>query len=294
MNLPAPLIQTLRDIHDDADVWLEALPETLARLEALWQIRVTGLVPQLSYNLVTYAERTDGTPCILKLSPPSDELGREGEALSYYAGHGICKLLERDDSVSALLLERLSPGVSLQELWTPEDDEIHTRITAELMQRLWRRVSEPHPFRPLTSWARALWEEYENIPTHLRERAQKLLFELGPDTDTVLLHADLHHGNILTATSEPFLAIDPKGIIGAKGYDVGTYFHNPMQATAEELIILLPGRLEIFSEILKLDQQELAKWGFVHMVLSACWDAEMYGDWEVRALAVARGLEAYL
>lgn len=294
MNLPAPFLRNLRDVHDDADVWLEALPETLTRLEADWHIRVTGLVPQLSYNLVTYAERADGTPCILKLSPPFEDMIGEGEALSYYAGDGICQVLERDDSVSALLLERLLPGVSLQEVWTPEEDEIHTRITAELMQRLWRRVSEPHPFRPLTSWTQALWEEYENIPTHLRERAQKLLLELGPDTDPVLLHADLHHGNILTATSEPFLAIDPKGIIGAKGYDVGTYFHNPMQATAEELITLLPGRLEIFSEILELDQQELAKWAFVHMVLSACWDAEMHGDWEVRALAVARGLEPLL
>ena len=268
------------------------MPETLARLEALWQIRVTGFVPQISWNLVAYAGHTDGTPCILKLSPPNDERVLEGEALSLYAGDGVCELLERDDGVSALLLERITPGVSLQELWTPEDDETHTRITAELMQRLWRRVSEPHPFRPLTSWAQALWEEYENIPTALQKHAQKLLLELGPDP--VLLHADLHHGNILTATSEPFLAIDPKGIIGAKGYDVGTYFHNPMQATAEELITLLPRRLEIFSEILELDPQELAKWAFVHMVLSACWDAEMHGDWEVRALAVARGLEGYL
>ena len=294
MNLPAPFLKNLRDIHDDADEWLEALPETLARLEALWQIRVTGLVPQLSYNLVTYAERLGGTPCILKLSPPNDEMVLEGEALSLYNGDGICELLGRDDSVSALLLERVTPGVSLQEVWTPEEDEIHTRITAELMQRLWRKVSEPHPFRPLRSWAQALWEEYETIPTELQKRAQKLLLELGPDTNPVLLHADLHHGNILTATSEPFLAIDPKGIIGAKGYDVGTYFHNPVQATAEELITLLPGRLEVFSETLKLDRRELATWAFVHTVLSACWDAEMHGDWEVRVLAVARGLERYL
>ena len=292
--LPPALIRALRDVHDDADVWLEALPKTLEQLEAAWHLRVTDLVPHLSYNVVAYAERSDGTPCILKLSPPSDEIICEAEALSYYAGDGICQLLERDDSVSALLLERITPGVSLQELWTPEEDETHTRITAELMRRLWRPVSEPNPFRTLTSWARALREDYENIPADLQIRAQKMLLELHPDTNPVLLHADLHHGNILTATKEPFSAIDPKGIVGARGYDVGTYLLNPVHVAAEDLIALAPKRLELLSEILGLDRQELARWGFVHMVLSACWDAEMSGNWDVRALAVARGLERYL
>ena len=236
-TLPPKLIRALQDIHDDADEWLAVLPETLTKLEASWNLRVTGLVPQLSYNVVAYAERSDGTPCILKLSPPTDEMVCEAEALRYYAGDGICQLLERDDSVSALLLERVTPGVSLQELWTPEEDETHTRVTAELMRRLWRPVAEPNPFRTLTSWAGALWEEYESIPADLQKRAQKMLQGLHPDKDSVLLHADLHHGNILTATKEPFLAIDPKGIVGAKGYDVGTYFHNPVcRPTAEELI----------------------------------------------------------
>lgn len=291
MNLPAPFLETLRDIHDDADVWLESLPETIQRLEALWNLRVTGLVPQLSYNLVAYAERTDGTPCILKLSPPNDEIICEAEALSYYAGDGICKLLERDDSVSALLLERVTPGVSLQELWTPEEDETHTHIAAELMQRLWCPVPESNPFRTLTSWTRALWGAYEDIPKTLQERAQALLLELNPDSDPVLLHADLHHGNILTATSKPYLAIDPKGIVGAKGYDVGTYLLNPTQASAKELIALVPQRLEILGEVMELNQKELATWGFVHAVLSACWDTDIHGDWDVRALEVARGLE---
>ena len=296
--LPPALIRALRDVHDDADPWLEMLPEILARLESRWNLHVTGLVPQLSYNVVAYAERVDKTPCILKLSPPNDEIICEAEALSYYDGDGICQLLERDDSVSALLLERITPGFSLQELWTPEEDETHTRITAELMRRLWRPVESPNPFRTLTSWAQALWENYESIPADLRGRAQKLLLELGPDTNPVLLHADLHHGNILTATKEPFLAIDPKGIVGAKGYDVGTYLLNPVHATAEELITLLPSRLELLSEMLGLDRQELATWGFVHAVLSACWDTDIHTDlhegWDVRALKVARGLEPYL
>lgn len=297
MNLPAPFLRTLRDVHPDADVWLEALPETLERLEALWQIRVTGLVPQLSYNLVAYAERADGTPCILKLSPPNDEIVLEGEALSLYGGDGICELLERDDRVSALLLERVTPGVSLQELWTPEQDEVHTRAAAELLRRLWRRVPEPHPFRPLRSWARALWTyKGTEIPARQRARAGELLLELLSNAQPVLLHADVHHGNILTsaAAGEPYRAIDPKGIVGPRGYDVGSYLLNPVQGSPAELAALLPSRLEIFSETLGLSRRELVRWDFVHAVLSACWTAEDHGGGHERALEVARGLEGYL
>lgn len=296
MQLPETLVRTLHNVHDDAGPWLAGLPGTLERLETAWRVRITGLVPQLSWNVVAYAERLnengDGTPCILKLSPPSDERTLESEALKHYGGNGICALLERDDAVSALLLERVLPGVSLQEVWTSDKDERHTHITAELMRRLWRPVGEVNPFRSLQSWAQALDGDYgSSIPTLLQEGAQALLRELGPDRNPVLLHADLHHGNVLSATGEPYRAIDPKGIVGARGYDVGTYLLNPTQATAEELVALLPGRLEVFSEVLELDKRELAAWGFVHAVLSACWDAEIQGDPYGRTLAVARALE---
>lgn len=280
MQLPDALLKNLHDIHDDAGAWLARLPETLRALEAAWQVRVTGLVHALSYNLVLYAERLDrgpdGTPCILKLSPPSDELAREGDALRFYAGDGICRLLARDDTVGALLLERLLPGVSLQELWTPEEDDRHTRIVAETMLRLWRPVPDPHPFRALESWAAALRQyQGEAMPKGLRERAWGLLQGLNT-TEPILLHADLHHGNVLT-TPSGHRAIDPKGIVGARGYDVGTFLHNPYGAPSSLLVKLLPRRLALLSEVTGLGERELAAWGFVHMVLSACWSDEDHG-----------------
>jgi streptomycin 6-kinase len=289
-SLPPELVKNLRDIHDDAEAWLERLPEALRALEGAWQVRVTGVVPELSYNLVLYAERFDGTPCILKLSPPSDELAREGEALTFYAGNGICRLLARDDAVGALLLERLLPGVSLQETWTPEGDERHTRTAAELMVRLWRPVPEPHPFCPLERWARSLWRyQGEAIPESLRERAWGLL--QGLDTaDPVLLHADLHHGNVLTTPSGP-LAIDPKGIVGARGYEVGSFLLNPVGMPSSVLVKLLPRRLTILSEVTGLTERELAAWGFVHAVLSACWSGEDHGGGYEGALELAHVLE---
>ncbi len=292
-TLPPKLLNNLRDVHDDAEAWLARLPETLQALEATWEVRVTGVAPQLSFNLVTYAERFDGTPCILKLSPPSNELALEGEALRFYAGDGICRLLARDDAVGALLLERLSPGVSLQETWTPKEDERHTQIAAELMVRLWRPVRDPHPFCPLERWGRALWRyQGEAVPKWLRERAWRLLNELNT-AEPVLLHADLHHGNILT-TSSGHLAIDPKGIIGARGYDVGTYLLNPISVPSAQLTVLLPRRLSVLGEVTGLAAREVAAWGFVHAVLSACWSLKDSGGGHERALELAGVLHKHL
>lgn len=292
MDLPDALLDNLNMVHDDADLWLEALPETLADLEARWELRVTGLVPLLSYNLVLYAERPDETPCILKLSPPTPDLAREGEALRYYDGDGICRLLERDDNVSALLLERVLPGLSLQEVWTYEIDAEHTRIAAKLMQRLWRPVLKPHPFRSMTSWARAL--EHVSGADDLREKARDLLREYLSNEDVVLLHGDLHHGNILSAKTEPYRAIDPKGVVGPKGFDIGMYLLNPVGVRATDLIALLPTRLAIFSEVLELETRDLAAWGFVQAVLSSCWTAEGGGAHSEETLEVARALEGYI
>ena len=43
----------------------------------------------------------------------------------------------------------------------------------------------------------------------------------------VVLHGDLHHYNILAATREQSLAIDPQGVIGEPEYEVGALLRNP-------------------------------------------------------------------
>ena len=42
----------------------------------------------------------------------------------------------------------------------------------------------------------------------------------------VLLHGDLHHDNILSAERAPWLAIDPKGLVGEPAYETGAWLRN--------------------------------------------------------------------
>ena len=306
INLPATFLKTLRDIHDDADAWLVRLPHLIATCETRWNLRVVGQAGRLSYALVLFAERATGTqrdgsqetgtPVVLKLSPPSPEVSREAEALRRYGGDGICRLLDHDPEGEVLLLEKLTPGTSLWDLWTPARDDAHTRLTAQLMMRLWRGVPPAHPFRTLASWAEALFEQTPEgpLPSAQVRRAQGLFDELHVTDAPVLLHADLHHGNILSAHREPHLAIDPKGVVGARGYEVGPYLLNPDLDRHADLHALSARRVAIFSEMLGMDETEVAAWGFVHMLLSACWSLEDHGGGHETALRVAASLERLL
>ena len=41
------------------------------------------------------------------------------------------------------------------------------------------------------------------------------------------MHGDLHHDNIVSAQREPWLVIDPKGLVGDPGYETGPFINNP-------------------------------------------------------------------
>src|SRR5262245_10315386 len=66
------------------------------------------------------------------------------------------------------------------------------------------------------------------LPLDVVVRAGAVMRELCVSaTQRVVLHGDLHHDNILRAAHEPWLAIDPHGILGDPGYDVGALLFNP-------------------------------------------------------------------
>ena len=299
MNLPPALVRTLHSVHDDAGPWLEALPVYLKHLEQSWHIQFVELVEDLSYNVVAFAEGEDGIPYVLKMSPPGNEFLQEVTALKLYDGDGIARLIRADEAGGAMLLERLHPGVSF---WRSDDDELATRTCAELLVQLWRPVEDTSHLRTLRSWAEELftypdtYAEGGPIPLQLVQKAITLLENLLKNDDApVLLHADLHHGNILSATRQPYLAIDPKGIVGARGYDVGTFLGNPAGvARRTDLDKLLDTRLSIFSEMLSVAKTELIAWSFVHDVLSACWTIDETGQMAEGVLFVSERLDGFL
>lgn len=216
----------------------------------------------------------------------------EIEALLIYDGRGSARLLNVDQELGALLLERLDPGTPLADL---ADDEEATRIAAGVMRQLWRPVPAGHPFPTVGRWAKGmarLRQHYGGgtgpLPSALVDRAERLFAELLDTMEKpVLLHGDLHHWNILSARRRPWLAIDPKGVVGEPAYEAGALLRNmaphllSQPQDARRALRLITRRAEILAEELGFDRARILGWGLAQAVLSAWWNIEDHGrDWE--------------
>ncbi|MEO6457293.1 MAG: aminoglycoside phosphotransferase family protein [Chloroflexia bacterium] len=268
--------------------WLHRLPDLVARLERQWSLTVMPPFTPLTYNYVAPAVRADGTDVVLKVGFPSREFLSEVGALRLYDGHGIVQLLEAAGQQGAMLLEYLKPGTPLSSL---TDDEEATSSAARVMRQLWRPAPAEHNFPTVAKWASGLGRLREQfggttgpLPAALVEEAEDLFTDLiGSMTEQTLLHGDLHHDNIVRAERMPWLALDPKGLVGEPAYEVGALLRNrlPEPLTPSNGGFILARRLDQLAEELGLDRERLRGWGMAQAVLSAWWSIEDHGyGWE--------------
>lgn len=300
--IPSDFAQTMVELYGAAGVeWLRRLPALIAECEQRWSLTVLPHFSPLSYNYVAPAICADGTEVVLKLGVLNAELLTEIAALELYNGRGIVRLLDADPEQGILLLERLKPGMLLEEL---PDDEEATSIAAGVMRQLWRPVPPDHAFPSVAKWAAGLQRLRQRfggttgpLPANLVERAERLFKELIDSmAEPVLLHGDLHHANILTAERQPWLAIDPKGVVGEPAYEVGAYLRNPMARllAASQPERILARRVDQFAAELELDRTRLLGWGLAQAVLSASWSVEDHGHGWKPAIACAEWLASLM
>ena len=246
-------------------LWLEQLPDAVAALAQRWSLTLGAPFEHsdVGCSWVAPATRTDGTAAILKVALRHFEGEHEIEGLRFWGGDGMVRLLEAEESLGALLLERCEPGTTLRTLPEPEQDV----VIASLLRRLWRPAPSSHPFRSLSEMLRRWREEIiarqEAWPDPVWTREALQLFEeLSRPTPTdVLLVTDLHAGNVLRARREAWLAIDPKPFVGDATYDATQHLLNcraRLEADAEDTIRRFADRLEI-------DAQRLRWWTFARL-----------------------------
>lgn len=275
--------------------WLAKLPALVAQCEMRWSLKVGPPFAPLSYNYVAPALRADGTKVVVKVGFPNPEFLREAEALRICDGRGMVSLLDTDQVAGAMLLERLVPGGPLVNLASLNDEEA-TSIAAGVMKRLWRPVPPGHGFASVRDWAEGLGRlraQFDGgtgpFPVSLVREAEVLFADLLVSmSEPALLHGDLHHWNILSAVREPWLALDPKGLIGEPAYEVGALLRNPLPQDATTL----KRRVDQLSEELGFDRARVRGWGMAQAVLSGWWSFEDEGHGWEPAIACATLLSA--
>jgi streptomycin 6-kinase len=192
----------------------QAALERIAReVAAEWGVELGERFELARYSFVAPV----GDDAILKVTPPEDdESDEEADALEFWAGDGAVRLLRRDRSRRALLIERAGDDISR----LGEDEA--TRIAVAMGLELWRPAAEP--FRWIGDHV-PRW--LDNAAGHeLAPLARELYASLDVSRAT-LVHGDFHHHNILQSGRGP-LAIDPKPMLGEPEYDVPSFLWNPL------------------------------------------------------------------
>ncbi|QMU78825.1 phosphotransferase [Streptacidiphilus sp. PB12-B1b] len=278
--IPQQLRETVRAWEGERGAaWLESLPGLVAGALERWQLTVERVLePGGQVSLIVYVRRADGAPAVLKLGLPSPESAQEHAALAHWDGRGAVRLLAAAPGQGALLLERLHGEIPLRSL-----TESRAMLEAAgVLQRLWVAPPPEHPFTLLADHVAGLVEQArarrslpgaaQALPL-VEEALETAAGLLAGQPEQVLLHGDFHHGNVLAADRSPWLAIDPKPLVGERAYDLAWLAQDRLDTLAGG-----PGpqsaarrRLQRLSDAVEVDRERLRGWTLFRTVEAGLW-----------------------
>jgi streptomycin 6-kinase len=183
-----------------------------------WSLTLGEPYEQGAAGYTVRAETGEGTPVVLKIVRPHRESEHEADALAAWDGDGAVRLLDRDETATALLLERCVPGTPLARI----GQDAALDVLVDLLPRLWKAAGPPfHALADEAEWWASYLPERWRGERPLLDAALEAIRELAPTQgEQVLLHQDLHGENVLAAEREPWLVIDPKPLLGEREFAV--------------------------------------------------------------------------
>ncbi len=288
VSIPPHVARAIAEVHGNAArSWLDQLPSQIETAVNRWGLRLGEPLTPSSCSHAVAATRPDGSAVVLKASYPCDALRDEIAALRTFDGRGVARLVDSDQESGLLLLERLVPGTTLE---TVGEQEAMAAFCS-VVRQLHRPVPAGHRFPTTQDWAAGLTRLRKHFgggtgpfPSALVSTAASLFEDLhGSASSPVLLHGDLHHGNILAASRTAWLAIDPKGVRGEPAYEAGAFLRNPMSALLElpNAGHVLARRVDYLSDELEMPRDRLLGWATAQAVLAAWWSYEDHrARWE--------------
>ena len=200
---------------DAGRAWLASLPALAGEVCAGWSLAIDGAPRAETSAVVIPVRRAEGRAA-LKLAFPGGRDVAEVRALRAWNGRGVVKLLDADPGRGALLLEWLDADRPLSMVPLMEA----AAVSGQLIRRLAIPAPPGVPLLPdraaeIAATMPGRWEAAGRpFPHALLMSAIGLANEIGPRPVTTLANWDLHHGNVLAGSREPWLVIDPMIVAG--------------------------------------------------------------------------------
>ncbi len=250
--------------------WIEGLQSLVAELERRWSITVGRRYDDSTEAFVAEATLDDGSPAVLKLLVPraGDAARNEITVLRLADGVGCARLLQADDELGAILLERLGP--SLHDLKVPIGRR--HEILCAAAELVWRPAPEcglptgAQKGRWLIEFITRTWDELDR-PCSERAIEDALAcagrrIAAHDDERALLVHGDVHDWNALQS-QDGFKLVDPDGLLAEPEYDLGIMMR-------EDPLELLEGdardRARWLAKRCDLDAGAIWDWGVVERV----------------------------
>jgi streptomycin 6-kinase len=254
--------------------WVDALPDLVAVLCRDWSVALDDEAPVAhGGNALVVPVRRGSQPLVLKVSWHRPTLAAEAIALAAWGGRGAVHLVDERLDAGALLLERLDAGRSLR--------TVGVFAAAAHAGALIRRLTVPAP----TGLPRV--SEYgleigatlhhrqhqlgDPLPVRFVDMAAERVGELAVTAGDDLVHADLHYGNILAGTREPWLAIDPHAVVGDPELSVPELLWTRVDEIADVEVRPL---LRTIADAGQLDLDRAERWATVRAVDYWLWGLE--------------------
>ena len=192
------------------------LKSPFRRYVDLWGLSPDGM-PVLTRSSHLLPVLRDGKPAMLKIARHAEE--RAGNALMrWWGGEGAVRVFACEGD--AILMERAAGDRSLAAMARGGMDSEAVEIICSVARKLHAdRAEPPPPLTPLARWFEPLEPAALQLGGVLRQSLETAGELLNAPVDSVVLHGDLHHGNVLDGGPRGWLAIDPKGLSGERAFD---------------------------------------------------------------------------
>ncbi len=252
--------------------WIDALPYTISKIAKKYNLTNLAPVNNMSFNYVASGYQNN-KPIILKISINSKVLTNEASCLKAFAKHGAAEVIADDNNM--IIMQRAVPGITLKDYFLANEAQATEALCSIIKELHLANIPKNHNFYYVKELLKILDKELD-IPNEILSRARLLKDELLNSTKKeVLLHGDLHHGNILK-NGDGWLVIDPKSFIGDPAFEPAAYLCNPIpellqKDNAREIIA---NRTALLAEQLDIPEQRITDWLYVKSVLCWAWSLD--------------------